>query len=340
MADFEALTEATAGAAGSLLSTTLLYPLDTCKTKFQAEAQHGAARKYRSMLDVLREAVAAGRLSSLYQGLATKNAQAVAAGFVYFYAYSFIRRQYLLRSGRRTMGTGANLLVAAAAGCCTTIATQPLDTASARMQTSEPGQAQGLLTTVKERSLRQAYDGLGASLFLCCNPAIQALQYTVFEQLKNRILRRVRLRREARAATLVDGPSAALLSEPILLTAFSAFVLGALSKTVATIITYPAIRCKVLLQRESTSEEKLRRANGELRVGPPATMIQALQIIWQREGILGFYKGLQAQILKTVLSAALMLMIKEKVTAATALAMWRLREFLLRTRANNLLKMQ
>eukprot|EP00850_Spirogloea_muscicola_P009878 SM000056S17996 [mRNA] locus=s56:562649:564485:- [translate_table: standard] len=288
MADFEALTEATAGAAGSLLSTTLLYPLDTCKTKFQAEAQHGASRKYRSMLDVLREAVAAGRLSSLYQGLATKNAQAVAAGFVYFYVYSFIRRQYLLRSGRRTMGTGANLLVAAAAGCCTTIATQ----------------------------------------------------YTIFEQLKNRILRRVLLRREARAATLVDGPSAALLSQPILLTAFSAFVLGALSKTVATIITYPAIRCKVLMQRESTSEEKLRRANGELRVGPPATMIQALQIIWEREGISGFYKGLQAQILKTVLSAALMLMIKEKVTAATALAMWRLREFLLKTRANNLLKMQ
>eukprot|EP00850_Spirogloea_muscicola_P000841 SM000003S11086 [mRNA] locus=s3:773450:775290:- [translate_table: standard] len=311
MAEFEALTEATAGAAGSLLSTTLLYPLDTCKTKFQAEAQHGAARRYRSMLDVLREAVAAGRLSSLYQGLETKNAQAVAAGFVYFYAYSFIRRQYLLRSGRLSMGTGANLLVAAAAGCCTTIATQPLDTASARMQTSEPGQAQGLLTT-----------------------------YTVFEQLKNRILRRVGLRREARAAMLVDGPSAALLSQPILLTAFSAFVLGALSKTVATIITYPAIRCKVLMQRESTSEEKLRRANGELRVGPPATMIQALQIIWQREGISGFYKGLQAQILKTVLSAALMLMIKEKVTAATALAMWRLRESLLRTRANNLLKMQ
>ncbi|KAH7283905.1 hypothetical protein KP509_34G030400 [Ceratopteris richardii] len=37
--DFEALTEATSGAVGGLLSTTILYPLDTCKSKYQAEAR-------------------------------------------------------------------------------------------------------------------------------------------------------------------------------------------------------------------------------------------------------------------------------------------------------------
>jgi adenine nucleotide transporter 17 len=45
--DFKALTEATSGAVGGLLSTTLLYPLDTCKTKYQAEAKAGEFRKYR-----------------------------------------------------------------------------------------------------------------------------------------------------------------------------------------------------------------------------------------------------------------------------------------------------
>lgn len=39
--------------------------------------------------------------------------------------------------------------------------------------------------------------------------------------------------------------------------------------------------------------------------------------IWRKEGILGFFKGLHAQILKTVLSSALLLMIKEKITATT-----------------------
>jgi hypothetical protein len=46
--DWESLAEATSGAIGSLVSTTVLYPLDTCKTKFQAELQtHGGAHKYR-----------------------------------------------------------------------------------------------------------------------------------------------------------------------------------------------------------------------------------------------------------------------------------------------------
>lgn len=31
--DWESLTEATSGAVGSLVSTTVLYPLDTCKSK-------------------------------------------------------------------------------------------------------------------------------------------------------------------------------------------------------------------------------------------------------------------------------------------------------------------
>lgn len=39
--------------------------------------------------------------------------------------------------------------------------------------------------------------------------------------------------------------------------------------------------------------------------------------IWRKEGMLGFFKGLHAQILKTVLSSALLLMIKEKISATT-----------------------
>ena len=46
--DWESLAEATSGAIGALVSTTVLYPLDTCKTKFQAELQtHQGTHKYR-----------------------------------------------------------------------------------------------------------------------------------------------------------------------------------------------------------------------------------------------------------------------------------------------------
>ena len=57
------------------------------------------------------------------------------------------------------------------------------------------------------------------------------MQYTVFDQLKQRLLSRQNESNEL-------GPKGS--SEA--LSAFSAFVLGAVSKSVATILTYPAIR--------------------------------------------------------------------------------------------------
>lgn len=46
-ADLESISEATSGAIGALVSTTILYPLDTCKAKYQAEVQAHGLRKYR-----------------------------------------------------------------------------------------------------------------------------------------------------------------------------------------------------------------------------------------------------------------------------------------------------
>lgn len=57
------------------------------------------------------------------------------------------------------------------------------------------------------------------------------------------------------------------------------------------------------------------------------TISGAFFAIWKREGLLGFFKGLQAQILKTVLSSALLLMIKEKITKTTWVLLLALRRF-------------
>lgn len=308
-ASLHALTEATAGAVGGLLSTTLLYPLDTCKTKFQAEAEAQGRQRYRNLFDVLHEAVSSGRVLSLYQGLPTKNVHSVLTGFVYFYSYSFIRSRYLAATAADQLGLLANLAVAASAGACTALVAQPWDTLSARMQTSRPGECKGFLAMLREGGLRQAYDGMGVSLMLTCNPAIQ---YTVFEQLKTRLLQW-----NSSSSASKGSKSARASAPPAVLSAAAAFLLGALSKTIATVLTYPAIRCKVLMQRAETAEERRRREDGDGSAGPPKSMILAMRLIWLREGLFGFYKGLDAQILKTVVAAALMLMIKEKVAAGS-----------------------
>lgn len=61
-----------------------------------------------------------------------------------------------------------------------------------------------------------------------------AVQYTVFEQLKTRLLER------ERSKHMLSGRSSS--PPPEALTAFTAFLLGAISKCVATVLTYPLIR--------------------------------------------------------------------------------------------------
>ncbi|KAL2469198.1 Peroxisomal adenine nucleotide carrier 1 [Forsythia ovata] len=295
--DLESIAEATSGAIGAVVSSTMLYPLDTCKAKYQAEIRAHGHHKYRNLSDVLWEAISSHQFLSLYQGLGTKNLQSFFAQFVYFYGYSYFKRLYLERTGSKSIGTKANLILAAAAGACTAVITQPLDTASSRMQTTAFGKSKGLWETLTEGSWSDAYDGLGISLLLTSNPAIQ---YTVFDQLKVRHLKQKQNKMETG-------------SSPEVLSAFSAFVLGALSKSIATILTYPAIRCKVMIQAADTNEDMDKKAKRKSR----KTVSSVLRAIWKREGVLGFFKGLHAQILKTVLSSALLLMIKEKISATT-----------------------
>ncbi|KAL8047875.1 hypothetical protein ABFX02_07G028500 [Erythranthe guttata] len=311
--DMESLVEATSGAVGALVSTTVLYPLDTCKTKYQAENRAHHHQKYRNISDVFWEAISKGQILSLYQGLGTKNLQSFISQFIYFYGYSFFKRLYLKESRSKSIGTAVNLLIAAAAGACTAIVTQPLDTAASRMQTSDFGKSKGLWESLSEGSWSDAFDGLGISLLLTTNPSIQ---YTVFDQLKLRMLKG-NTRKETDDASAREA-----------LSAFSAFVLGAVSKCIATCLTYPAIRCKVMIQSAKSDE------NDEGKTRPPSrrTVSGTVYSVWENEGISGFFKGLQAQMLKTVLTSALLLMIKEKIAKTTWVLMIALRRFLLTTR--------
>lgn len=61
---------------------------------------------------------------SLYQGLGTKNVQSFISSFIYFYGYSYFRKMYLKKTGNKSIGTTANLIVATAAGVCTIVITQ------------------------------------------------------------------------------------------------------------------------------------------------------------------------------------------------------------------------
>lgn len=84
-------------------------------------------------------------------------------------------------------------------------------------------------------------------------------------------------------------------------------------------------RCKVMIQSAKSDEND----DGKPQSRPRKTISGTISSIWEREGISGFFKGLEAQMLKTVLTSALLLMIKEKITKSTWVAMIALRRFML-----------
>jgi len=79
---------------------------------------------FRYLSDVFWEAISSGNVLSLYQGLGTKNLQSFISSFIYFYSYSYFKRLHSQRIGSKSIGTKANLLIAAAAGACTSVLTQ------------------------------------------------------------------------------------------------------------------------------------------------------------------------------------------------------------------------
>ncbi|XRA98166.1 peroxisomal adenine nucleotide carrier [Pycnococcus provasolii] len=295
------LIEACAGATGALVSTWALYPIDTLKTRLQAELGGSGALSY------FDKRLYAG----LFNGIGMKSVQIVASSFTFFYTYEHLKALVEKRStGKaRKMSATTNVAIATLAGMVNVLVTMPLDTIATRYQcrdnkassASEKKKDDSATngTSVEKEKDGALYRGLLISLFLSINPGVN---FTVFEQLKRHHQERLRVK-------LGRPPG----RSPPQLSAKASFVLGALAKCIATLTTYPAIRTKVLLQ--GPGGHRYKGSNDLERA------IDAFRQVLHFEGVTGLYKGAQPQLLKTVFAAALMLMIKEKISAAQKMAL-------------------
>ena len=100
----------------------------------------------------------------------------------------------------------------------------------------------------KLQSILSLWSGLFPATLLCTNPAIQ---YTMFDTLKNALLQHKLCRDTAARSSNNQSSSTSNKSNTNKLSMWEAFVFGLLSKFMATIITYPLIRCKVMLMVSS-----------------------------------------------------------------------------------------
>ncbi|KAI7869500.1 mitochondrial carrier domain-containing protein [Spinellus fusiger] len=285
---------AVAGAAGAMFALAVVYPLDIIKTRIQVQAKNDKTlamdEHYSSALDGILKIVQKEGLGGLYTGLGGSLIGTATTNFTYFYFYSLLRDLYnKRRQSTATPSTSFELLLGAAAGALTTLVTTPVSVITTRQQTLPANEREKLLKTfqsvLEEEGMAGLWRGIRPSLVLCVNPAIT---YGSFERIKDIVL----------------GLLKTSLSPAI------AFWVGALSKTLATVVTYPYIMAKVRLQWKPSKDMKEHTVayRGALDV---------LGRVLKTDGVFGWYKGMSTQITKAVLSQALLFMMKDIFTKYT-----------------------
>ncbi|CAG0885943.1 unnamed protein product [Cyprideis torosa] len=220
---YENFVHAMSGAAGSVTAMSCCYPLDTVRSRLQVDD----ARQAKNTVAMIQELIREEGFLTLYRGMVPVLQSLCASNFVYFYAFHGLRRL----GASPTHSALKDLVLGCAAGVVNVLVTTPLWVANTRLkmqgahlrvagigsQTSSPQKYKNLLDALIKI---QQQEGTGAlwsstlpSLLLVINPAVQ---FMIYEALK----RRLGVDRNTTASWLI-------------------FLVGALSKTVSTVLTYP-----------------------------------------------------------------------------------------------------
>ncbi|KAI6782843.1 Peroxisomal adenine nucleotide transporter-like protein [Emericellopsis cladophorae] len=283
--------KAVAGASGAVLANALVYPLDIVKTKLQVQVKSAEktpedpnAPVYASTWDALSRISAEEGIRGLYAGMGGSLIGVASTNFAYFYWYTIVRTLYTKYSKSTSApSTATELSLGALAGAVAQIFTIPVAVVTTRQQTAYKHERKGLIATAKEvvegpDGITGLWRGLKASLVLVVNPAIT---YGAYERLKT-----------------------AMFPGKVNLRPWEAFMLGAMSKALATLATQPLIVAKVGLQSKPPPSR-----NGK----PFTSFIEVMKFIIENEGALSLFKGIGPQILKGLLVQGILMMTKERV---------------------------
>ncbi|XP_062989647.1 peroxisomal membrane protein PMP34 isoform X2 [Elgaria multicarinata webbii] len=195
--------------------------------------------------------------------------------------------------------TGKDLVLGVVAGIVNVLLTTPLWVVNTRLKlqgakfrnedivpTNYNGIIDAFNQIIKDEGILALWNGTFPSLLLVFNPAIQFMFY---EGLKRNILK-----------------------TQLQLSSLDAFVIGAIAKAIATTLTYPLQTVQSILR---FGRHRLNPENK--RLGSLKNVLYLLRQRIKRFGLAGLYKGLEAKLLQTVLTAALMFLVYEKLIAAT-----------------------
>lgn len=290
---YETLVHAVAGAMGSMTAMTVFFPLDTAKSRLQVDDK----RKAQSTPVILAEIAKEEGFLALYRGWFPVISSLCCSNFVYFYTFNALKK--VAASGPGKPRPGKDLLMGMAAGVVNVILTTPMWVVNTRLklqgvrfrnedlhQTQYRGIFDAFSQIIADEGVGTLWNGTLPSLILVLNPAVQ---FMVYEAMKRKA-----------------GKGGRKISSAKI------FLIGAIAKAIATTATYPLQTIQAIL--------RFGQYKGDGKGGLMGSISNIFSLFMDRikkHGFLGLYKGLEAKLLQTVLTAALMFVVYEKITAAT-----------------------
>ncbi|XP_038676685.1 peroxisomal membrane protein PMP34 isoform X1 [Scyliorhinus canicula] len=326
LASYETLVHAVAGVVGSVTAATTFFPLDTARIRLQVDEK----RKSSSTHVILSEIVKEEGLLALYRGWFPVISSVCCSNFVYFYTFNSLKAMLVKGNVRAT--PSKDLLMGCIAGATNVFLTTPMWVVNTRLklqgakfrkedihQTEYKGILDAFRQIITKEGLGTLWNGILPSLVLVCNPGIQFMFYEGLKRKASKAGRRVRAASLALSSSWSRCPSSNI-SMTELESSFSSlnyipsleiFMIGAIAKAIATTVTYPLQIVQAILRFEpnkrsrNTSQESVR------------VVIDLISERIKKGGFSGLYKGLEAKLLQTVFTAALMFLIYERIAGIT-----------------------
>lgn len=205
----------------------------------------------RVLMDLLREEGPFGVWNGCLPMLQTVGASC----FVYFFLFeatkSKLKSVEALKAWRKSLGSpnGQVLLASSLAGALNMIITEPLWRASVVLQSKGGGERSVLHAVVRmwrSEGLGALWRGLALSLWLVCNPVIQFFSYDFLKDLLPRLRVAKRHPDWLELARHTDKD----------ISNREAFVIGAIAKAIATLVSFPLIVAQSRLRAQEIRRSK------------------------------------------------------------------------------------
>lgn len=322
-----ALGHALAGSTGTAISNLAIYPLDLIITRLQVQRQLRKSSfvaddgEYKGVIDAFKKIYYdEGGLKALYTGVVQDTGKSIADSFLFFLFYNYIRTNRLQKKGSKATSLPVldELVVAALAGACSKLFTTPIANIVTRKQTASLLSARTSPTSSKEPSVQNIYNtikkekgiagfwsGYSASLMLTLNPSITFFLYETLKRLSRH-----------------DEPSARLT-----------FLMAAISKAIASTITYPFSLAKARAQTSSsppvdtdeardvkdefqhvhTGAEAEKAGKDAKKFAKRSTVFATILQIYRTEGAAALYEGVWGEIMKGFFNHGITMIVKESI---------------------------